>query len=122
MLKVLSRVGVPFWEVIVISLLVDIIATLSLLDQKVYTTKEKEEELSLSPLPLSINMSCYHQQLAMEQLAPASALVLGTHTQSNTKLCEQLRFYIFDLMSFIYEENIKNIMNCIVLVQTVTET
>ena len=121
MLKVLSRVGVPFWEVIVISLLVDIITTLSLLDQKVYTTKEKEE-LSLSPLPLSINMSCYHQQLAMEQLAPASALVLGTHTQSNTKLCEQLRFYIFDLMSFIYEENIKNIMNCIVLVQTVTET
>jgi len=43
--------------------------------------------------------------------------LLGTHTQSDTKLCEQLLFYFY-LMSFIYEENIKNIMNYIVLVQT----
>ena len=43
--------------------------------------------------------------------------LLRTHTQSDTKLCEQLLFYFY-LMSFIYEENIKNIMNYIVLVQT----
>ena len=43
--------------------------------------------------------------------------LLRTYTQSDTKLCEQLLFYFY-LMSFIYEENIKNIMNYIVLVQT----
>jgi len=48
--------------------------------------------------------------------------LLGTCTQSDTKLCEQLRFFISDLMSFIYEENMKNIMNCIVLVQALVGT
>jgi len=43
--------------------------------------------------------------------------LLVTCTQSNTKLCKQLLFYFY-LMSFIYKENITNIMNCIVLVQT----
>jgi len=43
--------------------------------------------------------------------------LLRIHTQSDTKLCKQLLFYFY-LMSFIYKENMKNIMNCIVLVQT----
>jgi len=41
---------------------------------------------------------------------------LETRTQFDTKLCEPLLFYFY-LMSFVYEENVKNIMNCIVLVQ-----
>jgi len=45
------------------------------------------------------------------------AALLETHTQSDTKLCEPLLFYFY-LISFVYEENVKNIMNCIVLVQT----
>jgi len=32
--------------------------------------------------------------------------LLRTHTQSDTKLCEQLLFYFYP-MSFIYEENMK---------------
>ena len=48
--------------------------------------------------------------------------VLGTRTQSDTKLYEQLRFFTSDLMSFIYEENMKNIMNCIVPVQALVGT